>query len=889
MAPTPDTTDNSNKIKLKLTDKGRRIAQNKRSALGFDNQSGERLQAAAYTSEASLKRFWKHTAITADIFIAICEAINVDWRTVADLNIPNNLPDPYAKEFVGRSRDLVRLHNCLQDTSTLNMTCTSLLGMGGVGKTEMAIQYGKEYLNTYPGGICWVNVEPRFRVPEDISASAKAVGDILLFADSELGITPLGQDYSLEQQVNYCWQHWPKSAQKAADILIIFDNVNDYEEIHAFIPNSPRFRVLITSRKVLSNTVPTFDVDPLAPEAAYAMLKSLIGEERISEDNDIACRICEEVGCHPQAIRLVGDFLADVRGWTLKDMLDELQEKRLAAAALCDPNTKSAHRPLGLAAAFEISWAHLEKFEGAQRLACLLSLFAATKIEWSLVEKCLPDDSKRTLISLRDRQLVKFSLLRKNKDDSYQYHQLIKYFMERKLKVSPWVDEFIAALSNALFERVHAVVEDDTQASLTAVAKAIPHVDELGKIYEDRIPDEHVYSIYTVLGHVSESQGLFEDALDWRRRCLCSTKSRFGNIHLDIAKSLIYLGRTTSQIGEHSDAQSLLIEAYNMLKNCVDTNDVNIADVLNALGVNYNRQGNLVEAETVLKESLEIFKLAKDKKRDYKSALGNLGHTYLLQSRYKEAKEVLTQAHTITTEIFRKDSFEYAESLSELGILELHWEQYADSEPLLREAFDLKESILGRDHPSIAITLNNLASVCLKLNKYEEAEKAFLKSLDLRIRLYDEEHPKVARAYLNLGVCYRDQEKYEQAETAIVQAKLMNERLLGDTHLESVTCLYMLAGLYWRQNRFEESKDLFLKALELAPTAFGPKHSRTSQIHASLAKIYSDENLFIEAAYHLQQAHDIRKEVFGIDHKLTKETLESLNRIKVKHSESLEG
>ena len=209
---------------------------------------------------------------------------------------------------------------------------------------------------------------------------------------------------------------------------------------------------------------------------------------------------------------------------------------------------------------------------------------------------------------------------------------------------------------SALFERVHTVVENDIQASLAAVAKAIPHVNELVTTYQDGVPDEHVYSIYTILGHVSESQGLFKEALKWRKDCLSITKSRFGNIHLDIAKSLIYLGRTTGRIGKHSDAQALLIEAYDMLKNCVDKHDVNVADVLNALGVNYNRQGNFSEAEAVLKEFLEILELAKDQKRDYKSALGNLWHTYILQSRYEEEKKVLTQAHTITAEIFREDS-----------------------------------------------------------------------------------------------------------------------------------------------------------------------------------------------------------------------------------------
>jgi hypothetical protein len=107
---------------------------------------------------------------------------------------PSNLPFVGTENFVGRTKALSSIHEALQGNT--RVAITAVVGMGGVGKTELAIQYAQRHRKDYPAGIGWFFVR-----------SSNVGAQILSFASS-FGLVP-PDNPDLKERVRYIWQHWP--------------------------------------------------------------------------------------------------------------------------------------------------------------------------------------------------------------------------------------------------------------------------------------------------------------------------------------------------------------------------------------------------------------------------------------------------------------------------------------------------------------------------------------------------------------------------------------------------------------------------------------------------------------------------------------------------------
>ncbi|MEH2001393.1 MAG: NB-ARC domain-containing protein [Nostoc sp.] len=168
-------------------------------------------------------------------------------------NIPHAVP---FEKFVGREAELKKLHQQLQ--TSRQVAIVAVAGMGGVGKTELATQYAKQHLQNYQGGVCW------------LSAQGIDVGiQILRFAESKFKLITR-DDWELVDRLRDCWENWQQGK-----VLLVFDNVTEYKkQVQPYLPpESPRFKVLLTTREKFDRTLPQLPLGVLKPLAAMKLLK----------------------------------------------------------------------------------------------------------------------------------------------------------------------------------------------------------------------------------------------------------------------------------------------------------------------------------------------------------------------------------------------------------------------------------------------------------------------------------------------------------------------------------------------------------------------------------------------------------------------------------------
>jgi tetratricopeptide (TPR) repeat protein len=496
---------------------------------------------------------------------------------------PQNIPSSNTDKFVGREQDLISLHEQLQQNQTVAIAAVE--GMGGVGKTELAIQYSFLHLqsNTYPGGICWLRARN-----EDLGLQ------IVNFARTNLGLQP-PDDLDLAERVRWCWQRWHEG-----NTLLILDDVKNYSEIKPYLPPQPsQFKVLITTRLKLDLAGSLF-LKVLSESDALLLLTQLLGEEKVTNELATAKELCERLGYLPLALQLTGQYLTK-RKISLAEMLQRLESKGLGHPSLeVNPNdpTWTLNIKNGVAAAFELSWSELSQL--AQELGCALSLFALAPIPWSLVESAIPEQDPENLEDARI-ELENLHLLQG--EDTYQLHQLIREFFSNKQINLAIGEEQKANFCQALVKVAQGIPDSPTIDLIKLVKDAIPHLALVAENLIDTVRDEDLICVFIRLSRFYSGQGLYTQAEPWGKQCVLIVQTRLGFEHPDVATSFNNLANLHKFQGRYPEAEPLYLQALKMRKQLLGFEHLDVATSLNNLANLYSSQ------EDILKQNLFAYRL----------------------------------------------------------------------------------------------------------------------------------------------------------------------------------------------------------------------------------------------------------------------------------------
>jgi len=736
-------------------------------------------------------------------------------RPILPPHTPHNLPEltTSAERFVGRSQELEQLKRLLAPKGSR----AYLTGMGGVGKSELAIQHAYDSFALYRGGI--VRLDAR----QGLDAMAL---QIVTFFRGVFPDLALPEDKSPTDLLPLCWSQWPASANPPEPVLLILDDQRGdkggYEAERKLLEGlPPRFRRLITQREIAPTNAQAMELPLLEREASLELLALQAGEggtHRLKAEEQAADGLCSEVGDLPLALVLLGARLAERPDLRLEQLLADLQAKGAAAKVL-----QQTHPELGamrgVVEALLISW---EPLTGpAKSLLLLLSVMAPALIPWELVEACrLPELEVEEGSAFGDQQaeLLRAQFLERSGPGLYQVHPLVRQFLrlqsqEQLELVARWRKQLAAAVAGVCRERIPQTL---TLEQVQALEIVLPHIRLVAVQLAEELDEDNLLWPTAGLARVAWHQAAFAEVLKWYQLALELSELRLGPNHPSTAGAINNLAQQLQATNHLAEAEPLMRRALAIDEASYGNDHPAVARDLNNLAQLLQATNRLAEAEPLMARMVEIIETScSNDHPNVATALNNLAGLLKTTNRLAEAEPLMRRALAIDEASYCNDHPNVATDLNNLASLLQDTNRLAEAEPLIRRALSIDETSYGNNHPNVARDLNNLAQLLQDTNRLAEAEPLMRRALAIDEANYGNDHPNVAIRLNNLALLLQATNRLAEAEPLMRRALAIDEASYGKDHTNMAIDLNNLALLLQATNRLVEAEPLMRRMVEI--------------------------------------------------------------------------
>ncbi|MCX4629304.1 BTAD domain-containing putative transcriptional regulator [Streptomyces sp. NBC_01443] len=319
---------------------------------------------------------------------------------------PAQLPATVA-DFTGRATFVNELGEILSGVGGQVMAVSALAGIGGVGKTTLAVHVAHAARPHFPDGQLYVDLqgtEPRPAEPVAVLGSfLRALGT----PDTAI------PDTAAERAALY------RSTLDGRRVLVLLDNARDAAQVRPLLPGTAGCAALVTSRVRMAGLAGAHlvDLDVMSPEEALQLFTRIVGAERVGAERQAALDVVGACGFLPLAIRIAASRLAARRTWTVSVLAAKLADGRRRLDELQAGD-------LAVKATFELGYGQLEPAQ--QRAFRLLGLADGPDISLAAAAAVLdrPEHDTEDLLEA----LVDCSLLESAAPGRYRFHDLVRLY-----------------------------------------------------------------------------------------------------------------------------------------------------------------------------------------------------------------------------------------------------------------------------------------------------------------------------------------------------------------------------------------------------------------------------------------------------------------------------
>lgn len=804
--------------------------------------------------------------------------------------------------FTGRQELLERLHRDLSHSRQTAVLPHALHGMGGVGKSQLAIEYVHRHRSEYDL-IWWVSAEQPGQILDSLTKLAQRL-DLGVGPEANLAVPAVREALSTGQ---LAYKHW----------LLVFDNAEAPDDVQRYFPTGGVGKILVTSRDLdWSRVTEALEVDVFTRDESISFLRNRNPQLAVRD----ADRLAGALGDLPLAVEHAAAWQL-ATGMPPDEYLQLLENNRIE---LLDAAPSPEYRRT-VAAAWKVSLDKLREVNpGALQLLQVCSFFAPEPVSRNILSgsaiapitpalDAVLSDTFRLSRAIRDIQ--RYALARiDHRTNTLQIHRLIQAVLISSLDEdeqvtmrhgahtvlannnpnnpssrSEWL-RYQALYPHVLFSRAVESPDPRVQELVFSIAKYLYYwgdhtgsEDLTRQAYEHRSVDKgetdpHTLSVAKWLGWMLWVNGRYAEARTLNQRILESYKQTYGNDDDGTIDAMLCVAADLRAAGEFAKARDLSEEAMNTAKRVfIGDDDPALLSCAHNLGVSLRLTGEYQRAGELDRQTYEhrALVLGQDDDNTLRT-LNNLVIDLRETGDYIEAAKRQEEVYLQCVTAFGADAPGTLFAALVLAVCRRKAGQHSAALELSEETLEKHRRRYGEENPGTRAAATNYAIDLRHDGRLDLACELSRRSLADYITALGEQHSYTLSARTNLAIVLR---QLGDAESARKQNSEALERLnatLGPAHPVTLICATNLASDLYSLGEFQEAYERDIETLAHTERVLGNEHPSTLACSVNLALDLRKLGRVNEADRILADAMICYRKALGEKHPATLNALQSL-------------
>ena len=724
---------------------------------------------------------------------------------------------PYARNpnFTGRESLLGAVREALEGGEAAALT-QAIVGLGGVGKTQLALEYAYRHREDYDV-VWWVRSE-----------GPELAGD---YGGLAVRLGLIGEDVPNQREIVAAARGW---LEVSAGWLLILDNVESAQAIYDYLPRGGDGHVLITCRsQAFGEVAKAVEVPEFPRPESVAFLKKRTGQDEGAD------ALAEEVGDLPLALEQAAAYV-EATACTLTDYVDLFRTSR-------ETLWKNEKPPLGYSKTVGTTWAVAmdrveEECAPAADLLNLCAFLAPEDIPLDVIREhaeLVPDGlaeavgDKGTLNEMK-AALRRYSLVRvETEAETLSVHRLVQAVTRDRLSQEDrrtWAAAAARLVSGAFPH------DSDDVRSWPVCARLLPHALAAAHGAADlEVALDAAGHLLNQAGAYLRGRAELAPAKTASERALAVAEKAYGSDHPKVAIRLNNLANVRLDLGHLPAARECLERALTIDEKAYGPDHPTVAVRLSNLGRVLRAEGNLLPARQRSEQALAIFERTQGPEHpDVATALGNLASVLRDQGDLPGARKHVERALAIDEKAYGPDHPKVAVHRNDLGVVLRDQGDLSAAREHLGRALAIDEKAFGPHHPTVAIRVGNLGLVLQDQGDLRGARQCSERALAIFEKTHGKEHPQVATAVSNLGLVLQEMGDLEGAKERFERALAIDEKAYGPDHPDVATGVNNLGLVLQQTGDLKGAREHYERALAILVKFLGEEHPNTQLVRGNL-------------------------------------------------------